>query len=150
MGQGPLKLQLESLIEQYNLHDVVSFHPLVEKKKLLPILARADIGLSLIEDDCINRKYSLPNKFFELISAGIPVLASNIITQQMYVDKYDLGITVDPQKIETIAKAIQFMLRDENQRKIWTQNCLAAAKKDLNWEKESEKLKQCYNMLREN
>jgi glycosyltransferase involved in cell wall biosynthesis len=149
MGDGPLKLELENLVEQNNLHDVVSFQPFVERDKLLPILSTADIGLSLIEDDCINRKYSLPNKFFELISAGIPVLASNIITQQMYVDKYNLGLTVDPQKIEAITEAILFMSQNKHQRMIWTQNCLAAAKNDLNWEKESEKLKQCYTALRE-
>jgi glycosyltransferase involved in cell wall biosynthesis len=147
MGEGPLKLELEYQIKQNNLQDVVSFQPFVEKDKLLPILARADIGLSLIEDDCINRKYSLPNKFFELISAGTPVLASNISTQQKYVDKYSLGLTVDPENIEAIAEAIQFMLKDESHRKIWAENCLTAAKSDLNWERESEQLKQLYKGL---
>lgn len=150
MGQGPLKGYLESLTKQNGLEGVVLFHPIAEKNELLPILAGADVGLSLIEADCENRKYSLPNKFFELICAGVPVLASNIITQQSYVDKFELGITVDPQNIELIAKAMIFMLTNADKRKKWASNCLAAARSDLNWEKESEKLKQCYMTLREN
>ena len=147
IGQGPLKRKLEHLVEQYMLQNIVTFQPFLDRDRLMPVIAQADIGLSLIEDDCLNRRYALPNKFFELVSAGVPVLASNIRTLKFYMDKYDLGLTVDPQNIIEISEAIKKMLLDVNQRRQWTLNCLSAARKDLNWEQEAEKLKQCYTAL---
>lgn len=147
IGQGPLKGKLEHLVEQYRLQNMVRFHPFLKPDQLLPVIAQADIGLSLVEDNCLSQRYALPNKFFDLVSAGVPVLASNIHTLKFYMDKYDLGLTVDPQNINEISEAIRTMLLDVNKRRKWALNCLSAAKNDLNWEQEAEKLKHCYAAL---
>lgn len=144
IGEGILENKLKNLTHEHNLNNKIQFHPFITSDQLIEFISRAEIGLSIIEPDCTNRKYALPNKFFEYIHAGLPVLASNIPTLQMYIDKYQVGQTVDPNDIDEIALAIDFMIANKENLKLWQENCRKAALK-LNWQNEAEKLKQIYS-----
>ncbi|MBN1406451.1 MAG: glycosyltransferase family 4 protein [Calditrichaceae bacterium] len=146
IGTGPLEKQLKNKVSQLKLDHKIRFHPLIENEQLIGYISAAKLGLVLSEPDSINRTYALPNKFFEYIHAGLPVLAGNIPTLQHNVDHYQVGQTVDPSDIKAIAQKIELMLADESQLTRWRKNCAKAAL-ELNWEKESEKLKQIYSKL---
>lgn len=146
IGEGPLENRLKILVNELDLHHKITFHSFIENEKLIEFIHIADIGLTLSEPDSINRKYAQPNKFFEYIHAGLPILASNIPTLQNYIDIYKVGQTVDPSDIQGIARKIEFMLADDNQLKVWQKNCKDAAL-ELNWEKEAKKLKQIYQKI---
>ncbi|MEJ2054344.1 MAG: glycosyltransferase [Calditrichaceae bacterium] len=143
IGEGPLENKLKMLTYELNLNDKIQFHSFIENEELIAFIRKADIGLTIIEPDCINRKYALPNKFFEYIHAGLPVLASNIPTLQTYVDKYQVGTTVDPHDFNAIAGTIMEMLSDIQKLLIWQSNCRKAAG-ELNWASESRKLADLY------
>ncbi|KAA3614094.1 MAG: glycosyltransferase [Calditrichaeota bacterium] len=143
IGEGILENELKKEINKNNMSDKISIEPMVESGKLLNKIETKDLGIALIEADSINRKYALPNKFFEYIQAGIPVLASNIPTLMEYVEKYQVGLTANPNSIDDIAEKLQTMLSDSNLFTKFSANCFKASK-ELCWENESKKLKNIY------
>lgn len=147
IGEGPLLEDLQAQVKHLHLEDRVSFRAMLLPEQLIPFIAQADIGLSIIEADCLNRQYALPNKFFEYIMAGVPVLASNIPTLQYYVDQYQVGRTVEAQDAGRIAETIKEMLADPGQLSIWKENCRRAAR-ELNWNEEAKKLLDLYGQVK--
>jgi len=141
VGGGPLEAELRQLVTEQNLDNHVHFHDFIPHDQLLSFLSTADLGLALIQPDSPNRTYSLPNKFFELIGAGVPVLASTIPTLSAYVQKYDIGRCVNPDNPAEIGAAIDEIARDAKRLAQWKANCRTAAA-ELNWERESEILKE--------
>ena len=55
--------------------------------------ASADIGINLLEDLNLSKVYASPNKLFEYIHAGIPVLCSNTIENERILNKYQIGVS---------------------------------------------------------
>ncbi len=104
------------------------------------------MGVVLFEPGSLNYASALPNKFFEYIMAGIPVLASQIKTFQDYIDKYQFGTTVDPKDVEEIAKTIQSMLADDERLERWRRNAKSASEK-LNWDSEAKKMNKIYEEI---
>ncbi len=148
IGNGILKKELVQLTAELGLNDSVTFKALLPNHQVIPALSHYDLGLSLIEADCLNRQFALPNKFFEYLSAGLPILASNIITQKAYMERYKVGKTINPDTPETIAKAVREMLSDKINYPIWQKNAFMAAN-ELNWQNESPKLKKIFKMYEE-
>jgi glycosyltransferase involved in cell wall biosynthesis len=66
----------------------------VSPDEVLSYVAGADVGLCLIEDTCLSYRFCLPNKLFETLLAGIPVLASDLPDQAAIVRKHNAGWVV--------------------------------------------------------
>lgn len=99
----------------------------------------AHVGISLEENIGMSYFYSLPNKIFDYIHAGIPVLASDFPEIKNIVEGYQIGITTTGSDPKLLAEIINFMLHDEKLRKKWKKN-IEKAISELNWEKEKLKL----------
>ena len=112
----------------------------------LPSLtAQADIGVILTQNTCLNHYYSLPNKLFEYIQAGLPVLGSNLPEIAKIIEKNKVGVIVNPQDPQDIAKGIKYLL-DSFVYSEAKDNTLQAAEK-YNWENESVRLIELYQNL---
>ena len=146
IGEGPLKQPLENQIKTLNLTEKVTLQPFVESENLIKKIQNADLGISLIEADSINRANALPNKFFEYIHAGLPVLASNISTLRAYIQKYNVGLTADPYNQQQIIKALKQVFNNKSLLTEYRANCIKAAK-ELCWQNESKKLQMIYTEL---
>ena len=127
-----------TLADSLNISERVKFKPFVANKFLISFISQAHIGVSLLEPVSDNHRFALPNKLFECIMAGLPVLASDIPTHHHYIRKYEVGFVVDAASSQSIGDGIKQMLTSQQQWEKWHKNCLAAAK-ELNWEKEEEK-----------
>ncbi len=146
LGGGELETELKKLVIELGINERVIFIPYISTDRLISTAAQADLGIVLFEPGSVNYAHALPNKFFEYIMAGLPVLASNIDTFNYYVNKYHLGVTTDPYDIEKISENL-LKLRDEPEiLKEWHKSVLLAAR-DLNWENESEKLIAIYDKI---
>jgi glycosyltransferase involved in cell wall biosynthesis len=100
----------------------------------------------LIQNTCLNHTYCLPNKLFEYMLAGIPVIISDLPEIAEVVREYDTGITVDPEDEDAIARAIRQMAEDDDLRRHYAQSALRAALV-LNWEQEKARLSEVYRQI---
>lgn len=69
-----------------HLHEAVPHHQLVG------LIRNADVGVCLIENVSLSDYYSLPNKLFEYLAAGLAVLASDFPEMRRVIEKYQCGV----------------------------------------------------------
>ena len=112
----------------------------------MTIPTSADIGVALGKNAGLSYYYSSPNKIFECIVGGLPVVGSNFPDLKEVIEGYRLGVTCDPDYPRDIANAIDYILSDEMRYAEMRKNALAAAK-IFNWGNESKKLLAVYQRL---
>lgn len=146
MGYGDLKSVGEQITDmqlgnRVFLHDAVPYHDLIKYS------SGADIGISLIENYCLSYYYCLPNKLFEYIQAGIPVLCSDFPDMSSIVKKYEIGETADPEDKEDIVNKILLIVKKLKSGEY--KGPLKKAGTELCWETEQLKLLVMYSDILE-
>jgi len=146
IGYGDLECSLKRTVRKRGLSDRVFILPPVSHNEVSHYIASSDLGLMPTENTSLSYKLGLGNKFFHYISAGIPLAVSNQPVKRALVEKYGLGIIIDPEDSKGMAKEINsFLSNIELQRK-----CRENVKKaltELNWEREEKKLISLYSEL---
>lgn len=109
-------------------------------------LCQADAGIVCFhpEENHIN---AMPNKLFEYMASGLPVIASNFPLWKVIVEENKCGICVNPLKPEEISKVIEYLIEHPENRKEMGKNGNRAVLEKYNWEKESLKLLQIYERM---
>lgn len=139
-GTGDVEGELKQLSELLNLSERITFLGRITPNKLHPITCSASIGVSIEEDFGLNYRYALPNKLFDYIQAGLPVLVSNLPEMARIVTDYNIGLTISSSSTATeLAERITQMLNDESKLAQWRTNAAKAAN-ELVWENEKGKL----------
>ena len=101
MGKGESQATLEALIAQEGVEQQVKLLPAVPYAELLTWTASADLGLIIYQAHSANVPMMLPNKLFEYLMAGVPVLASPLEAVVEIVNAYQVGNIInalDPQR----------------------------------------------------
>ena len=128
---------------EWNLQDKVEMIDKLPPAGLQKYTALSHIGFSLDSFDDLNCLYNLPNKIFDYMHAGVPVIATAIPEVKYIVDKYRCGILIESNDAKSIAAAVINILHDETIYESYKLNCINAAK-ELCWENESKKLETIY------
>jgi len=147
MGQdmGNTVAELKALALREGVANRVRFVPPVPYKELLAWTASADLGLIIYSPDySLNVKMCLPNKLFEYLMAGLPILASSLDAVAELIKTYDVGQIVPSLAPYDIATAINSMVADRDTLALMRLNALNASQIDLHWEKESQQLIRLY------
>ena len=142
VGDGDALPAMRKLAREEGLAGKVIFIPRQPPPRLYAYTSLADVGLSLDKDDSLNQLYSLPNKLFDYIYCGVPVLASDLPEVGRIVRGYDVGLVLDEYSVEAMGSAINWML--ERDYKTLKKENLRRAAADLVWDKEKETLKKIY------
>ena len=111
MGFGHLE---EFCRKAANCNESIFFHEAVLPKKLFEYTCSADYGINLIEPMCLSYELCLPNKFFEYLMAGLPVLSSNLIEPKKIINNYSVGVIVEDFEINSIKKSIRALLTKDD------------------------------------
>lgn len=139
---------LEALITSEGVTDRVKIVPPIPYAELLEWTASADIGLLIYApDQSPNIKMCLPNKLFEYLMVGLPVLASQLDAVADIISTYDVGQIVSSLAPADIAMAINTMVADSVAYARKRHNALDASRQDLYWGKESHRLIHLYRQI---
>ena len=147
-GVGVTPSELEALAESEGVTEGIRIIPPVPYEELLNWTASADIGLIVSSPDySLNVRMSLPNKLFEYLMAGLPVLSSQLPAIAEVINTYDVGQIVSSLVPAEIAAAINAMLEDQAALERMHRNALEAAQHEFYWEKERLQLLQLYDEI---
>jgi glycosyltransferase involved in cell wall biosynthesis len=127
---GELKKQSGTL-----LNNRIFFTGLLAPPQLQQLTKKAWCGFSLDKPLNINQQCSLPNKLFDYIAAGVPVITSNITEVAAIVNEYQAGKIVDAVTPQAIAAAVKSLSTNEEQYHQFKNNTITAARV-LNWDNE--------------
>ena len=142
-GTGDCFEKIKNYIKTEELGDRVYMTGRLDPARLKSLTRQAHLGVSLELNLSLNYYYALPNKLFDYIQAGIPVLVSSFPEMRTIVEKYGTGLVVDSSDIKQIKQLIYEMLHDDQKRSIWISNSVSA-REELNWENEQKRLIQLY------
>ena len=109
-------------------------------------LKNADIGIVLFHP-APNHLGSCPNKLFEYMATGLPVVASNFPLWREIVEGNSCGICVDPLDPKAIAQAIEYLLAHPEEARRMGENGRRAVVEKYNWNMEGKKLLKLYEEL---
>jgi len=136
-GTGDIENHLIGLATQLGLTSRVHFTGRLEADDLFAETTGATLGVSLEEEMGLNYRYALPNKLFDYIQAGIPVLVSDMPEMVKVVEDYNVGQTIASNcSVRCLASKLSQMLRDRTKLLEYKENTTKAAI-DLSWEQES-------------
>lgn len=135
LGSGDVIQDLKNRVVEFGIQDKVIFKDRMPYELMMAHTKLSDLGLTLDKDTNINYRFSLPNKLFDYIHAGIPVLASNLIEVKSIIEEFNLGGITNSHDPKKLALKIQEML-DSNESSVWKANCEKASQ-SLTWENET-------------
>ncbi len=121
IGDGPAKLTLQRHAAEA-LGDRAHFLPHIPPDELLRLTASADLGVHVPEPITLSIHLALPNKLFEYLMAGLPVVVADIPEMRRVVEEFDVGLVVDPYDRDALAAALRRALSDEAARARWQAN----------------------------
>ncbi|MEQ1732821.1 MAG: glycosyltransferase [Bacteroidia bacterium] len=138
IGSGDAIPAIQQLIIKHNLQQRVQLLPRIAYNELMHYTRIANVGITLDKDTNLNYKYSLPNKLFDYIHAGIPVVSSNLIELATIIRNYNVGEITPSHNPQDIATTIQKVANAN-----YT-NALLHAQSELQWQNECSVLATLY------
>ena len=122
--------------------------PAVPPDDLLRWTASADVSVMAIAPTTVNHQYTTPQKLFESMAAGVPVVASDLPGMAAVVEASGCGVLVDPTSPASIAAGIrQIVAAPAADRAALRRAVLDAAHRDFSWEAQLETLMAIYRDL---
>ena len=146
LGGGPFRSELVSKVKQEGLSDRVHFLDPVPSDQLINYVKKANLGVSLLEDTCLNHRFALPNKLFEYLRAGLPVLVSDLPEMANIVRQFDVGEVTDLSSPSSLAASIDEMLGDQDALKRRSKNTPNVFEK-MNWDIAADRFRSAYEGL---
>lgn len=146
IGNGDVVPQLKKIAAEKNLQTRIQFIGRLPYQELKKYTMAADLGVTLDKDTNLNYRFSLPNKIFDYIQAGIPVLSSKLPELERIIKQYGVGELVDEVTPQAIAAKIQQMSSNKAQLAEYSKNCEKAAY-ELTWENEKSVLLEVYTTI---
>lgn len=137
--------RLKSQARYLNLTDNVIFMPYVSFNQVTSFLRTADIGIHPI-NPYPNAEIALPNKLFEYIHAGIPVISSNVNSMKNFIELNDCGSSFLSHDISSLVAAIDKVNHRVSSNPDWKDQ-IRELRFEFCWEKQEEELRSIYNEL---
>lgn len=138
VGTGDVHQSLLEKSLELGLHQV-HFAGQIPFNELAAYTEASDLGVSLEKSTNLNYRFALPNKVFDYIAAGIPILVSPLTELCAILEKHDVGKLLPSHEPKDIAHTIEEVFADETKVAQWKANTIAAHE-EYCWENEEKKL----------
>lgn len=145
-GHGNFIDEMKATAQKNDLTGKVSFFGMLDPAELKKRTAQSTVAVNPFEKTGLNQYLSLSNKFFDYIHAGVPQITMNYPEYKRINDQYRVAELIDDLQPSTISKAINNLLNDNMLYLQLKQNCVIA-RRELNWQKEKDKLIKFYQDL---
>ncbi len=143
-GKGPKFDEYVALSKSLGLENRVKFLGKLLPEDLRKITLKADVGLSIEENNGLSYFYSLPNKVSDYIQARVPVVVSAFPEMKKIVEKYNVGETIENHNENELSNKINTVLSNG---KAYYFNNLNQASEELCWENEEPKILALYTKV---
>jgi len=148
MGFGPLEKHFVDETSRPPYLGRVRMLPAVPPADLLRWSASSDVLVMAIQPTTLNHRYTTPQKLFESLAAGVPVVASDLPGMAPIVRATGAGVVCDPTSPHAIAEAIKAVIdAPPSERLAMRDRALRAAHERYNWEAQLETLFGIYREL---
>jgi len=148
LGYGSLEGELQRRAAEPELAGRLFTLPAVSPSELLDWVGSADVVAMPIQPTTLNHRLTTPNKLFEAMAAGVPVVASDLPGMAGIVRETGCGILCDPTSPKAIAAAIRAVLdAPEAERAAYRERAIAAAHGRYSWETQMDILLAEYGRL---
>lgn len=137
---------VEAEVRTYPGWQRVDAHGFVGREAVKGILAEGMAGIVTFHS-APNHLEAQPNKMFEYMSAGLPIIVSNFPLWQQVVERNQCGISVDPSNPVEIGRAIDFLIQNPKDAEAMGTRGYRAVLEQYNWPVEEVKLVSLYEQL---
>ena len=135
IGWGTILDKLKRMVRDLQLHNKVIFIAPLPYKQMMEYTRQCFLGLVFVKINLNDAHlFTLPNKFFDYIQAGIPLVASRGTEIQRIIDKYNVGAYINSLEPAEIAREIVHIAKADEYKE-WKQNTVRASR-ELCWENE--------------
>ena len=118
-------------------------HGILNRAEVGRLLSRSVAGLAVYARNP-NYMNGSSNKLFEYMSMALPVIASDFPAMRSVIHKHDCGLLVDPDRAESVAEAMTWIIEHRDQATEMGRRGLAAVRDEYNWDTELERLVNFY------
>ncbi len=145
VGSGDVIHQLKENVIKLSLQNKVKFIDKIPASELRHYTSNSNLGVTIDKDSNMNYHFSLPNKVFDYMNAGIPVLATRLPEIEKLVNDYHIGTFIENHEPQHIAEQIKSFLNSEDYLKYKSNTVIASI--ENNWQTEKQKLIKLINEI---
>jgi len=143
IGSGDVINQLKENVLTFQLQTKVKFIDKMPASELRHYTSHASLGISIDKDTNMNYHFSLPNKVFDYMHAGIPLLASKLPEIEFLITNYNIGGFIENHDSKHIAQKIEDIITSPYYLEYKSNTIIASI--ENNWETEKRRLIELYN-----
>ena len=137
---------LEAELTSSDKYSATVFLGWADRKQVARLLSNVRAGLVLFHE-APNHVDAQPNKLFEYMSVGLPVIASDFPLWRAVIDGAGCGLLVDPMDTTAIATAMDWILDNPAEAEAMGRRGQMAVESRYNWKSEGEKLLELYQEI---
>jgi glycosyltransferase involved in cell wall biosynthesis len=146
---GKLRETLADVIPQTGLRERIRCTGFLAPEEMYGELRHGGIGLLLFQPSYYNIFIGLPNKLFDYMLCGLPVIASDFPEIKKIVENAECGILVDPENVDEIITAVRYLLDHPEEAERMGKNGQKAVREKYNWGEMEKRLFSLYKELGE-
>lgn len=142
-AKGKEKIYIEKSIKEKGVEGAYIETGWLPYEKVHANIAKADIGL-ILTDKTKASLVSGPNKLFNYITCGLPIVSVDYPEMRSIIKKYQCGILINKINVETVLSAIEYLMKNPEKAKEMGERGRKAAEIELSWQHQGDKLLKIY------
>jgi len=146
-GGGDLLEEMKAYAQSKPWAERIVFTGRLTPEELEPLTRQAAVGLVMLEDMGLSYHFALPNRIGDFIAAGVPIVVSDLPEMAAVVKRFGVGEIIDVDINRSTYQRINVLALAEAVKKVlakeWREEDFAAARADMDWNKEKRKLLEC-------